>query len=162
MPAVGCRRLLPGHAQPQQVREFQWTHAQRLAVLARQHPRRRGVGSVTEKGPFPAEERAAFPSLYCAIWPGLVALARELGYALLIHGSLSRDLDLVAVPWTDAAVPEEDLVEAIRAKCDAWVGVAAAAPGSAAAKPHGRRCWTLMLNGHAFIDLSVMPRAVPA
>ena len=108
------------------------------------------------------EERAAFPSLYCAMWPGLVARACELGYALLIHGSLARDLDLVAVPWTEAAVSDEDLVEAIRAKCDGWVGVSAAKPGGVGAKPHARKVWTLMLNGHAYIDLSVMPRAVPA
>lgn len=110
------------------------------------------------KSSFPAEERAAFPSLYCAMWPGLVARARELGYALLIHGSLSRDLDLLAVPWTEEAVLEEDLVEALRAKCDAWVSVHATRPTGAVAKPHGRRAWSLMLNGHAFIDLSVMPR----
>ena len=27
-------------------------------------------------------------------------LAREVGYAVCVHGSLKRDFDLIAVPWT--------------------------------------------------------------
>jgi hypothetical protein len=34
----------------------------------------------------------------------LRAVARSLGYALTVHGSLVRDIDLVAVPWTSDAV----------------------------------------------------------
>ena len=114
---------------------------------------------MTEKSPFPANERDTFPSLYFAIVPDAKAVARDLGYALLLHGSMSRDLDLVAVPWTDAAVPAEDLVEAIRAKFQCWIG-GVEVKGGRDGKPHGRMAWSLMLGGHAFIDLSVMPRAV--
>jgi len=100
--------------------------------------------------------RAAFPALYSAIWPDLVATARARGYALLIHGSLRRDLDLVAVPWTDDAVPCGELVDAVRAACDGWVGDTIS--GRWTLKPHGRKAWTIILHGHATIDLSVMPR----
>lgn len=112
---------------------------------------------MSEKTPFPAEERAAFPSLYFAIVPDLLPIARGLGYALMVHGSVSRDLDLLAVPWVEEAAEPEVLVESIRAKFDAWLG-STGKPDGSAPKPHGRRAWSIMLGGHAFIDLSVMPR----
>lgn len=51
---------------------------------------------------------------YAALVPLFAAVARPLGYAIAVHGSMRRDLDLVAVPWTDDAAPAENLVEAIR------------------------------------------------
>lgn len=41
------------------------------------------------------------PGLYAMFYEQLKDIAREYGYALLIHGSMNRDLDLVAVPWDD-------------------------------------------------------------
>jgi hypothetical protein len=38
---------------------------------------------------------------------------RELGYAIAVHGTLKRDIDLVAIPWTDEAVSARELCEAI-------------------------------------------------
>lgn len=111
------------------------------------------------EGYFPAPERAAFPSMYWGIWPDMIPIARDLGYALAIHGSLSRDLDVIAIPWTDEAVDAETLVEAIRAKFDCWIGTGVTRKSDGGeAKPHGRKAWSLHLGGHAFIDLSVMPR----
>lgn len=34
-------------------------------------------------------------------------LAREVGYAVGLHGSLRRDVDLIAAPWTDEVVGDE-------------------------------------------------------
>lgn len=42
-------------------------------------------------------------AVYAHLYPSLVVDARELGYALALHGSMARDLDLVAIPWTDDA-----------------------------------------------------------
>lgn len=106
--------------------------------------------------PSPAECRAAFPGLYCAIWPDLVARARSLGYALLIHGSLARDLDLVAVPWTEEAADADTLVNALVASCQGRLGMGTTVGGEP--KAHGRVAWRIMLHGYAYIDLSVMPR----
>lgn len=102
-------------------------------------------------------------AFYRSILPELRRAARDLGYSLLSHGSLRRDLDLVAIPWVEAAVPKEVLVRAIhQAACGLhsqtyqWEE-----------KPHGRSaacfpiCWPEWETeekslGH--IDLSVMPR----
>ncbi|MGE3840032.1 MAG: hypothetical protein AB7I50_00450 [Vicinamibacterales bacterium] len=101
----------------------------------------------------------------------LRARARELGYALGVHGSLARDIDLIAVPWTDDAVPARELAEALLEKAVAVNGLAWMHPLEAAnewhqngcqphGKPHGRHCWSFHLGGGPYIDLSVMPRLV--
>ncbi len=78
--------------------------------------------------------------------------ARELGYALGVHGSLARDLDLIACPWTETASSPEDLAEALRAKVGGVLG------SKGHERPHGRRIFVIHLGGGPYIDLSVMPR----
>lgn len=43
----------------------------------------------------------AKPVFYACCYEPLKVIAKEMGYNLLINGSLSRDFDLVAVPWSD-------------------------------------------------------------
>jgi hypothetical protein len=86
--------------------------------------------------------------------------ARELGYALAVHGSLARDIDLLACPWTDEAVSADELAEAIRKQAELSSGCKVYQrhdnPGH---KPHGRLAYTLIYaHGQTYIDLSVMPR----
>jgi len=92
--------------------------------------------------------------LYATILPVLTETARGLGYALAVHGTLSRDLDLIAVPWVDDAAPPEELVQALAARV-AWTrddGMLIQGPER---KPYGRLAWTIPLCGDAFVDLSV-------
>jgi len=91
------------------------------------------------------------------------------GYAIGVHGSLKRDIDLIAVPWIRAASPADVLALAIRDSL----------PGSmlvekddvyGTLKPHGRLAYTIILWDEPlvkrankgwlcpFIDLSVLPR----
>lgn len=98
--------------------------------------------------------------------PALREVAESLGYALAVHGSLSRDIDLIACPWTSEAVEPRVLAEAIQKKAIEINGFAfplhnedeeynrAGCPG---AKPHGRLTWVYHLGGGPYIDLSVMP-----
>lgn len=102
------------------------------------------------------------PAIYAALMGLIVGAARPLGYAVAVHGSLARDLDLIAVPWVSEAKSAEELVEAISA---AIGGVVAPAyrmgdgqNRNPSDKPHGRQAWTIILGGGAFVDLSVMPR----
>jgi hypothetical protein len=98
----------------------------------------------------------------------LRATARDFGYALAVHGSTARDIDLVAVPWADIAVDPLTLAEALRSTAARVHGRAYHRPhrgrpdhqrlGSPGEKPHGRLVWTFHLGGGPYIDLSVMPR----
>lgn len=100
---------------------------------------------------------------YLSRLPAIREAARECGYAIGLHGSTLRDLDLIAVPWIKDAETKDALAGAIhRAACGLhrpryeWE-----------AKPCGRLatsfpiCWTewdgcygIPNLGH--IDLSVM------
>lgn len=87
--------------------------------------------------------------------------AKAKGYAIGVHGSLARDIDLIACPWTDGAAPAAEMAEAVRA------AAASAIPGGNCwsktddpkQKPHGRLSWSLHFAAGGYIDLSVMPRA---
>ena len=96
------------------------------------------------------------PAYIVGIWPACVEIARSFGYALALHGSLQRDLDVIAVPWTDEASAPIDLVRALGEEFDIEPNHPIDEP---CVKPHGRLCWTLPLWWGAYIDLSVMPRS---
>lgn len=86
------------------------------------------------------------------------ALAREKGYAVGLHGSMKRDCDLIAAPWTDSAAPAQELIDHLCAGLDAF-----ALPHNdprPTAKPHGRLAWALQIRDayKKVLDVSVMPR----
>jgi hypothetical protein len=111
------------------------------------------------------DEKRALPQGYLAALPFAIRAARERGYALAHHGTFGRDLDLVAVPWTDEAVAAEELVLAVAAATGSNVTRHDKNPTR---KPHGRLAWSLHFFEHTtdgppiptglYIDLSVMPR----
>ena len=91
--------------------------------------------------------------------PKIREAAEECGYAIGLHGSMRRDLDLIAVPWVATHSNKDHLARAIQ--------IAACGISSSSytweTKPCGRVaasfpvCWTahgIPSNGH--IDLSVM------
>lgn len=94
--------------------------------------------------------------------PGLRFVAERYGYALCVHGSLRRDIDLVAVPWRDCAIGPESLVEALANATKAITGTARFREQDQAPefKPQGRKSWSIYLtplDDAPYIDLSVMP-----
>lgn len=80
-------------------------------------------------------------------------LAREVGYAIGVHGSEKRDYDLIAAPWTDNAVGNAALVDHL---CR---GLNACVRGEIEQKPLGRIAVILQIDGfYRTIDLSICPR----
>jgi len=41
------------------------------------------------------------PMFYACCLPEMQQIARDLGYNLVVHGSLNRDMDLIAIAWSD-------------------------------------------------------------
>lgn len=107
---------------------------------------------------------------YMAAIPLLTEVARKCGYALAVHGTLGRDLDLVAVPWTEEATPAENLILAFlaafgwnRAHLTPEVtnqdGTISRPSGHVPTpKPHGRMAWSIHFDHGLYLDVSVMPR----
>ena len=55
----------------------------------------------------------AKPQLYTYCFIQLKEVAKEFGYNLVVHGSMSRDLDLIAIPWIDDPRPELEMIKAL-------------------------------------------------
>ena len=90
-------------------------------------------------------------------------VAKAHGYAIGVHGSLARDIDLIAAPWSEAASEPLTLVEAI---CGAVGGYVRPDEESAelghgdrnpSVRPHGRLTWSIWVAGGTYLDFSVMP-----
>lgn len=108
---------------------------------------------------------------YLSFLDDIRALARGLGYAVALHGTLGRDFDLVAIPWAEEAKPAAELAEAVRALVGGHIAVNQLndPDGGMTRKPHGRMAWSIHFpyqpetfkaaGGCAYIDLSVMPRS---
>lgn len=116
---------------------------------------------------------------FACLYHGLCDVARKHGYALSIHGTVTTDLDLVAIPWTDDAATAEVVKQALMEHIGACSYgdllrrgghsedfvqqiLARNEPGSKEpeVKPHGRRAWNLYMDAGAKVDLSVMPRVL--
>jgi hypothetical protein len=106
---------------------------------------------------------------YVTLYPELVRIAREHGYALAVHGSVRRDFDLIAVPWTDEATDALTLIKALRS---ATGGVTHRTDMdeyfpdcSPTKKPHGRVAYSVHFTESGckgpYLDVSVMPRQLP-
>jgi len=83
--------------------------------------------------------------------------ARAYGWAIAIHGSCTRDFDLIAVPWTESCrlKPAYELVRHIVDSTGMRFQ-----NGNPTRKEHGRLVWTLLMpdgNDPRFIDFSVIP-----
>lgn len=50
------------------------------------------------------------PALYTMFYEELKVIAKQHGYNLVIHGSLHRDLDLIAIPWVNDPKPELEMI----------------------------------------------------
>lgn len=89
--------------------------------------------------------------------------AKDMGYALATHGSMVRDIDLVAVPWTERAHAPEALANSLKQVLGKLYPIGLEVEPSAdpaKAKPHGRLCWSWWIRPWTYIDLSVYPPAV--
>ncbi len=50
------------------------------------------------------------PGMYALFYEDLKIIAKEHGYNLVLHGSINRDLDLIAIPWIDDPMPELKMI----------------------------------------------------
>lgn len=105
-----------------------------------------------------AKPRPTPVAAYVYLLPPIIEIARDHGYAIAVHGSMVRDMDLVACPWTDDAVEPEKLLTAIIARIGFAIDEEQRVHGPTP-HPHGRVSYAIVLDGGPYIDLSVMPRS---
>jgi hypothetical protein len=104
----------------------------------------------------PEERRARFEALL----PDIRYAAWGVGYAIGVHGTLTRDMDLIAAPWIENAGSDEDLVRAVAGAVNGYFHLAGTA------RPHRRKTFIVYPRFHdhdnhrtiGYIDLSIMLR----
>lgn len=104
--------------------------------------------------------------IYEGLIPTIKRIARRCGYAAAIHGTLTRDCDVLAAPWTKQAVLPVTLAARLHAAiCRYPLSASSFRRQKTSEKPHGRIAYVLYVGCyyrgkkcHAlYVDLSVMP-----
>ncbi len=115
----------------------------------------------------------AKPHFYSVCFEGLQRIAKDMGYNLIIHGSMDRDMDLVAVPWVDNPRSHTELLNAF---CE-YLGVPKEEKDSSNVIPYmfkilpgGRSSYVINLNrggkfngyldAQYYLDISITPLVV--
>lgn len=113
--------------------------------------------------------RKQLRNYYTSLLPRIREIAEAHGYAVGVHGSLERDLDLIVSPWVDNVKKPESLLMALEEEFVGYRATRAARKEWWAEKPHGRRAQVIHLGyigshftkhgdskgrGCAYIDLS--------
>lgn len=96
--------------------------------------------------------KAAF---YACIWPDLMNAALDCGWALGLHGSLSSDMDVMAMPWTEDAKPVEDLMKAL-SDCFTENPFKDKHTVPHYGKPNGRVVYTMNIWADFYLDINVI------
>ncbi len=113
------------------------------------------------------------PAFYAFVYDQLKQIARVRGYNLVLHGSMNRDLDLIAIPWFEYAsfFTEENKQGMIKEMVDLIGGhVMNEDPASFdefKKRYHGREVYIININRSIkepeyqdpqyYIDLSILP-----
>lgn len=93
---------------------------------------------------------------YARIYTKIRILAWQYGWSALVHGSMTRDLDILLVPWEKTATNDrvEQIIKMLAENENLRI------QGEPSNKPHGRKAWTLLFPGFGdprWIDISWMP-----
>src|SRR5687768_18406591 len=93
----------------------------------------------------------AKPSLYAYYFEALKTIALKYGYNLVLHGSLNRDLDLIAIPWVEN-LGDVDLMIKEFAK-ELGGEIMNQSEASKRCFPHGRLSYVINLNRECYTDI---------
>lgn len=104
------------------------------------------------------------PAFYALCYYELKEIAARCGYNLVLHGSLSRDMDLIAIPWVEAVTHVDTMIKLL---ADYLGGsIMEQSEKSKHCFPHGRMSYIINLNRtrdkdgndkQYYLDISVMP-----
>lgn len=95
------------------------------------------------------------PAFYASIYEDIRQCAMDCGWAVALHGSLSSDMDLMAMPWTEEAETFEELVKRIQLLFDGN-SLAELYSITYSEKPHGRTVATIPIWEDFYLDISTV------
>jgi hypothetical protein len=96
---------------------------------------------------------ATYAPMYCALYPQLAEISRKHGYAMAVHGTLGRDMDLICIPWVESPSDAAAVVKEITST------FSIRQVGEPDTTFHGRERWAVSVGfGECFLDIQFMPR----
>lgn len=95
------------------------------------------------------------PAFYACMWDDIRNCAMNCGWAVALHGSLSSDMDIMAMPWVEDSVSFKELTEKI-SKLFVDNDLSELYEISYDEKPHGRIVATIPIFGDFYLNISTM------
>jgi len=122
----------------------------------------------------------ARPSLYAFYFEIIKAIGLEYGYNIVLHGSMNRDLDLIAIPWAETIGDKHKMLDEIAQALGGHILNESPEKHNAfRVKYHGRECYVININRcivqkhqgmvitevqhhdpQYYIDISVLPHVI--
>ncbi len=93
----------------------------------------------------------AKPSLYAFYFEMIKQIGVKYGYNIVLHGSMNRDLDLIAIPWQETLGNREQMIDDIAFAIGGYVLMQNRTTENIdgvryGAKPHGRIVYIININ----------------
>ena len=89
----------------------------------------------------------ARPSLYAFYFEGIKEIGLRYGYNIVLHGSMNRDLDLIAIPWNETVGVKGKMLEEIAEAIGGYIlNEDEENRQLFRIKYHGRECWVININ----------------
>lgn len=95
----------------------------------------------------------AKPSLYAFYFEAIKAIGLKYGYNIVLHGSMNRDLDLIAVPWQEKLGDKETMLSDVAECLGGFI-----LKQATSVTHHGREQWVININRtleHKFDGMAV-------
>jgi hypothetical protein len=97
--------------------------------------------------------RAAF---YACLWEDFRNAALDCGWALGLHGSLSSDMDIMAMPWIEDAKPVEEIIFALESCLTAPNNTLWTNTVKSTDKPNNRVVYTIHIFADFYLDINII------
>lgn len=89
----------------------------------------------------------ARPSLYAFYFEGIKEIGLKYGYNIVLHGSMNRDLDLIAIPWQEVIGDKIQMLNEIAEAIGGYILEETEDQRKLfREKFHGRDCWVININ----------------
>lgn len=89
----------------------------------------------------------ARPSLYGFYFEVIKEIGLKYGYNIVLHGSMNRDLDLIAIPWQEVIGDKVEMLNEIAETLGGSILIEADEQRQLLRKKlHGRECWVVNIN----------------
>lgn len=98
------------------------------------------------------------PQYYASIFPDLKDIAFNYGYNLVLHGSMLRDFDLIAISWIEKVGDYKEMLSEFGNYIGSYLrSDTKTCFDQQTEKPHGRIAYTINISHHGYLDISILP-----